>query len=136
MSYDNEIIRDIADVAIRKTPRKLAIADSQKVKNVSLDTLRITAGELGLEVAEVQGRGEDGEENTFLIIAEDKATVDDWEFNLLDVYIHDDLTPKARMQLQIRMGQALGYTSREIIDFLPTEVAKTCPCTCCGGTPQ
>ena len=136
MSYDNEIIRDIADVANRKTPRKIAIADSQKVTNVSLDTLKITARELGLGMAEVVGRGEDGEDNVFLIVAEDKATVDDWEFNLLDIYIHDDLTPKARMQLQIRMGQALGYTSADILEFLPTEVAKTCPCTCCGGTPN
>lgn len=136
MSYDNEIIRDIADVANRKTPRKIAIADSQKVTNVSLDTLKITAGELGLAFAEVQGRGEDGEDNVFLIVAEDKYAVDDWEFNLLDIYIHDDLTPRARMQMQIRMGQALGYASNNILAFLSTEVAKTCPCTCCGGTPQ
>ena len=136
MSYDNEIIRDIADVANRKTPRKIAIADSQKVKNISLDTLKTTASELGLVFAEVHGRGEDGEDNVFLIVAEDKSTVDDWELNLLDVYIHDDLTPKARMQLQIRMGKALGYTSADILEFLPTEVAKTCPCTCCGGTPN
>ena len=136
MNYDNEIIRDIADVANRKTARKVAIADSQKVTNISLDTLKVTAGELGLTYVEVQGRGEDGEDNVFLIVAEDKSTVDDWELNLLDVYIHDDLTPKARMQLQIRMGKALGYTSADILEFLPTEVAKTCPCTCCGGTPN
>ena len=135
MNYDNEIIRDIADVANRKTPRKIAIADSQKVTNVSLDTLKITARELGLEFAEVVGRGEDGEDNVFLIVAEDRDTVTEWEIELFYVYLFGT-TRKGRMQLQIRMGKALGYTSADILEFLPTEVAKTCPCTCCGGTPE
>ena len=135
MNYDNEIIRDIADVANRKTPRKIAIADSQKVTNVSLDTLKITARELGLEFAEVVGRGEDGEDNVFLIVAEDRDTVTEWEIELFYVYLFGT-TRKGRMQLQIRMGKALGYTSADILEFLPTEVAKTCPCTCCGGAPE
>ena len=135
MSYDNEIIRDIADVANRKTARKIAIADSQKVTNVSLDTLKITARELGLEFAEVVGRGEDGEDNVFLIVAEDRDTVTEWEIELFYVYLFGT-TRKGRMQLQIRMGKALGYTSADILEFLPTEVAKTCPCTCCGGSPE
>ena len=135
MSYDNEIIRDIADVANRKTPRKIAIADSQKVKNISLDTLKTTASELGLEFAEVHGRGEDGEDNVFLIVAEDRDTVTEWEIELFYVYLFGT-TRKGRMQLQIRMGKALGYTSADILEFLPTEVAKTCPCTCCGGSPE
>ena len=135
MNYDNEIIRDIADVANRKTPRKIAIADSQKVKNVSLDTLKTTASELGLEFAEVHGRGEDGEDNVFLIVAEDRDTVTEWEIELFYVYLFGT-TRKGRMQLQIRMGKALGYTSADILEFLPTEVAKTCPCTCCGGKPE
>ena len=135
MSYDNEIIRDIADVANRKTPRKIAIADSQKVTNISLDTLKTTASELGLVFAEVHGRGEDGEDNVFLIVAEDRDTVVEWEIELFYVYLFGT-TRKGRMQLQIRMGKALGYTSADILEFLPTEVAKTCPCTCCGGSPE
>lgn len=135
MNYDNEIIRDIADVANRKTPRKIAIADSQKVKNVSLDTLKVTASELGLEYAEVVGRGEDGEDNVFLIVAEDRDTVTEWEIELFYVYLFGT-TRKERMRQQIKMGKALGYTSADILKFLPTEVAKTCPCTCCGGTPE
>ena len=135
MSYDNEIIRDIADVANRKTPRKIAIADSQKVKNISLDTLKTTASELGLEFAEVVGRGEDGEDNVFLIVAEDRDTVTEWELELFYAYLFNT-NPKQRIKFQIRMGKALGYTSADILEFLPTEVAKTCPCTCCGGSPQ
>ena len=135
MNYDNEIIRDIADVANRKTARKIAIADSQKVSNISLDTLKTTASELGLEFAEVHGRGEDGEDNVYLIVAEDRDTVTEWEIELFYVYLFGT-TRKGRMQLQIRMGKALGYTSADILEFLPTAVAKTCPCTCCGGEPQ
>lgn len=135
MNYDNEIIRDIADVANPKTSRKIAIADSQKVTNISLDTLKVTASELGLEYAEVVGRGEDGEDNVFLIVAEDRDTVTEWEIELFYVYLFGT-TRKERMRQQIKMGKALGYTSADILKFLPTEVAKTCPCTCCGGTPE
>ena len=135
MSYDNEIIRDIADVANRKTPRKIAIADSQKVTNISLDTLKITARELGLAVVETHGRGEDGEDNVFLIVAEDRDTAKLWEIELFYVYLFGT-SPTARLKFQIRMGQALGYSSSDILEFLPTEVAKTCPCTCCGGSPE
>ena len=135
MSYDNEIIRNIADVANRKTPRKIAIADSQKVTNISLETLKVTASELGLEFAEVVGRGEDGEENVFLVVAEDRDTVTYWEIELFYVYLFGT-TSKERIRFQIRMGKALGYTSADILEFLPTGVAQTCPCTCCGGDPQ
>ena len=135
MSYDNEIIRDIADVANRKTPRKLAIADSQKVTNISLDTLKTTASELGLVFAEVVGHGEDGEDNVFLVVAEDRDTVVKWEIELFYAYLFGT-TRKERLRFQIRMGKALGYTSADILEFLPSEVAKTCPCTCCGGAPE
>ena len=135
MSYDNEIIRNIADVANPKTPRSIAVADSQKVKNISLDTLKVTASELGLEYREVNGRGEDGEDNVYLIVAKDRDTAMEWEIELFYVYLFGT-TRKGRMQLQIRMGQALGYSSAEVLEFLPTKVAKTCPCTCCGGEPE
>ena len=135
MNYDNEIIRDIADVANRKTARKIAIADSQKVSNISLDTLKTTASELGLVFAEVVGHGEDGEDNVFLIVAEDRDTVVKWEIELFYAYLFGT-TRKERIRFQIRMGKALGYASNNILAFLSTEVAKTCPCTCCGGAPE
>jgi len=135
MSYDNEIIRDIADVANRKTPRKIAIADSQKVTNISLDTLKVTASELGLEFAEVVGRGEDGEDNVFLVVAEDRETVTYWEIELFYVYLFGTSSLERR-RLQAKMGVSLGYPLKDVVDFLGTEVAQTCPCTCCGGTPQ
>lgn len=135
MNYDNEIIRDIADVANRKTARKIAIADSQKVSNISLDTLKTTASELGLVFAEAVGRGEDGEDNVFLIVAEDRDTVVKWEIELFYAYLFGT-TRKERIRFQIRMGKALGYASNNILAFLSTEVAKTCPCTCCGGAPE
>ena len=58
MSYTNEIIRDITDVANPNSKRKLAIADSQK-SAVALTTLAVTASELGLDSHIVEGVGED-----------------------------------------------------------------------------
>ena len=135
MNYDNEIIRDIADVANPETDRKLAIADSQKVKNVSLGTLKITTRELGLPFAQMTGQGEDGKPCEFLVVGADQETVDYWmlELGYVDAYGTSGL---GRRELQANMGVSLGYPLKDVIDFLDTEVAKTCPCTCCGGTPQ
>ena len=38
-----------------------------------------------------------------------------------------------REDLQIKLGHLLGYSAREILDFVMTDVAETCPCDCCGS---
>ena len=135
MNYTNEIIRDITDVANPKTARKLAIADSEK-SAVALDTLAITAGELGLSTQIVEGVGESGEANQYLIVAQDGDQVLTWEIDLA----YADLFPcpagsPERFRMQSRMGAALGYDQASITEFVNSEVAATCPCTCCGGNP-
>lgn len=135
MNYDNQIIRDIADVANRKTPRKLAIADSQKVKNISLSTLEVTADEMGLYFDRLEGIGEDGEPCEFLIVSDDADVANRWYVALLGVTLWGT-NGKQRLALQIDMGEALGYDSSDVLDFLKSDVALTCPCTCCGGNPQ
>ena len=134
MSYDNEIIRSIADVANRKTPRKLAIADSQKVKNVSLSTLEVTARELGLPLARLAGKGEDGLDCELLLVGSDAETVADWELELAYTNLFGT-NGRQRLAMQIDMGKALGYDSSDVLDFIKSDVALTCPCTCCGGKP-
>jgi hypothetical protein len=136
MSYTNEIIRDITDVANPKTKRKLAIADSEK-SAVALTTLAVTAGEMGLATQIVEGIGESGEANRFLIVAQDDEQALEWEIELA----YADLFPcpagsPERMRMQTRMGEALGYDRSSIKEFVYSEVAATCPCTCCGGDPQ
>ena len=139
MSYTNEIIRDITDVANPKTKRKLAIADSEKT-DVALTTLAITAGEMGLSTFIIDGVGESGEANRFLIVAATKDLMQEWVLVLMLV---GDGYPTAtrsgaaaRQRLQRTMGHALGYEADSIEEFIKSEVAATCPCTCCGGNPQ
>ena len=136
MNYTNEIIRDITDVANPESRRTLAIADSQK-SDVALTTLAITAGELGLSTQIVDGVGEDGEPNRFLIVAPTKEAALVWEIDLA----YAGLFPcpagsPERERMQRRMGVALGYESDSIEEFIKSDIASECPCTCCGGNPQ
>jgi len=136
MSYTNEIIRDITDVANPKTKRKLAIADSEKT-DVALTTLAITADQMGLSALIVDGMGESGEANRFLIVAQDEEQALEWELQLAyaDMFPCPAGSPE-RARMQSRMGAALGYDQASITEFVNSEVAATCPCTCCGGNPQ
>jgi len=135
MSYDNEIIRSIADVANRNTPRTLAIADSSKVTNISLSTLEITAGQMGLETDRLEGKGEDGQDVEFLIVTDDVDDQIKW-YNLLLSVTLAGTTSQERLALQIEMGEALGYDSSDILEFLKSDEAANCKCTCCGGLTQ
>jgi hypothetical protein len=138
MNYTNQIIRDITDVANPKTKRKLAIADSEK-SDVALTTLAVTAGEMGLSTFIIDGIGESGEANRFLIAASTKEEMQGW---VLELMLVGDGFPTAtrtgaaaRQRLQRTMGHALGYEAESIEEFIKSEVAATCPCTCCGGNP-
>ena len=136
MSYTNQIIRDITDVANPETPRSLAIADSEK-SAVALTTLAITAGELGLATKIVDGIGESGEANRYLIVAQDDEQVLKWDIDLFQAYLFPMAAGSgSRAMFQRRMGAALGYDAESINEFVASEVAATCPCTCCGGNPN
>ena len=135
MSYTSEIIRDITDVANPKTKRKLAIADSQK-SAVALTTLAITASELGLDSHIVEGVGEDGEPARFLVVTQDVPSTISWSIDLMMVGKGYKAGSSSRSRLQQTMGVALGYDNDSIREFMASEIAATCPCTCCGGNPQ
>jgi hypothetical protein len=135
MSYTNEIIRDITDVANPNSKRKLAIADSQK-SAVALTTLATTASELGLDSHIVEGIGEDGEEARFLVVTQDVPSTISWSIELMMVGKGYPRNSYWRAVFQRRIGKALGYSSKSVNEFVNSEVAATCPCTCCGGNPQ
>ena len=135
MSYTNEIIRDITDVANPNSNRTLAIADSEK-SAVALTTLAVTAGELGLATFIIDGVGESGEANRFLIVADTKEEMQGWVIELMLVGDGMPAGSGSRAMFQRRMGAALGYDQASITEFVNSEVAATCPCTCCGGDPQ
>ena len=135
MSYTNGIIRDITDVANPSSKRKLAIADSEK-SAVALTTLAITAEQMGLAWLLVDGIGESGEANRFLIVAQNDAQALLWEIELAyaDMFPCPAGSPE-RARMQTRMGHALGYDAASISEFVASDVAATCPCSCCGGNP-
>ena len=135
MNYTNQIIRDITDVANPESKRTLAIADSEK-SAVALTTLAITAGELGLSTKIVDGIGESGESNRYLLVTTDNGILTDWVIDLLLVGDGLPAGSGSRAMFQRRMGAALGYDAESINEFVESEVAATCPCTCCGGNPQ
>jgi hypothetical protein len=135
MNYTNQIIRDITDVANPESKRTLAIADSEK-SAVALTTLAITAGELGLSTKIVDGIGESGESNRYLLVTTDNGILTDWVIDLLLVGDGMPAGTNARARFQRRMGAALGYDAESINEFVESEVAATCPCTCCGGDPD
>jgi uncharacterized protein (DUF2126 family) len=134
MNYTNEIIRDITDVANPNSKRKLAIADSQK-SAVALTTLATTASELGLDSHIVEGVGEDGEPARFLVVTHDVPSTISWSIDLMMVGKGMPAGSGSRAMFQRRMGEALGYDQASINEFVASEIAATCPCTCCGGNP-
>jgi hypothetical protein len=136
MSYTNQVIRDIADVANPNSKRKLAIADSEK-SAVALTTLAVTAEQVGLSWLLVDGVGESGEANRFLIVAQDDEQALEWELDLKAVVVAGGYRAgsPARRTLQRMMGCDLGYDQASITEFVNSEIAATCPCTCCGGNP-
>ena len=135
MSYTNQIIRDITDVANPESKRTLAIADSEK-SDVALTTLAVTAGEMGLSTVIIDGVGESGEANRFLLVADDESNLIGWELDLLFVGDGYKAGSHNRRRLQQILGTALGYDKASIFEFVTSEIAATCPCTCCGGNPE
>ena len=84
----------------------------------------------------MEGVGESGEANRFLIVAQDHGDVTNWVIDLLLVGDGLPAGSPERFRMQSRMGAALGYDQASITEFVNSEVAATCPCTCCGGTPE
>jgi len=38
-----------------------------------------------------------------------------------------------RAQLQLKLGLLLGYAAGECVDFINSELGRSCPCDCCGS---
>jgi hypothetical protein len=38
-----------------------------------------------------------------------------------------------RAQLQLRLGLLLGYSAGECVDFINSDLGRSCPCDCCGS---
>lgn len=38
-----------------------------------------------------------------------------------------------RSQLQLKLGMLLGYSAGECVEFINSDLGRTCPCDCCGS---
>jgi hypothetical protein len=40
---------------------------------------------------------------------------------------------RSREALQLELGLMLGYSAQRCLDFMRSDLGRTCPCDCCGG---
>ncbi len=38
-----------------------------------------------------------------------------------------------RAQLQLKLGMLLGYSAGECVEFINSDLGRSCPCDCCGS---
>jgi len=124
-TYEDSFIGSLKDII--KGKRRLAIADDAKAKHVNVHVLNITACEIGLATALVEGQTEDGSATTFLLVGEPEAVA---EAARMHRY------PGERVQHQMRMGELLGYSAASVQSFIDSGVAGNCRCSSCGGDPE
>jgi hypothetical protein len=83
---------------------------------------------------------EDGEVHTHVFIAPAGTTtaqdaIDAIHRNIERVGYDGWNLKRARQGLQLELGLMLGYEPQAIVDFMRSDLGRTCPCDCCGGNP-
>ena len=124
--YANRTIRALTDCAAGR--RDVVIADDSK-SEVSINTLRQTARELGLEYVNLVLTSDNGKPASHSIFARDlhhACHAKDLINQRRGGYI-------SRFELQAALGKMLGFGPSEILEFGESEIGMTCPCDCCGG---
>jgi hypothetical protein len=125
--YFDSVMCDLAD--LRDGEKSLLIVSSGK-DTLAYETATMLAERWDAVFAvNVQLRCEDGQIHEHVFISYKYATVR----RALD-QIEDCKAGKiTRPQLQFELGQLLGYTMRDTLDFIASAVSRECPCDCCGG---
>lgn len=132
--YTSTIIRGMTDASFGRRP--LVIADASKMDGgAGVNTLRITAKELGLEHQTVEGIGEDGELTSYLIAGLGTTEVRR-AAGMIFSATHHPFTGISRDRFQRNMGELLGYSEDDIDAFVGSDIAQSCACACCGGEAQ
>lgn len=124
--YANRTIRALTDCAAGR--RDVVIADDSK-SEVSINTLRQTGREMGLEVVSCRLVSDNGQEAAHSIFG---RHVNDC-YRAYNWIIERKAGNISRFELQARLGKMLGFGPSEILEFGESEVGMTCPCDCCGG---
>lgn len=122
MSYADKCIRGFVDTANRK--RDLVIVESIK-SEVSLETLAISAQELGLRTLRTRLKSDNGVRGNALLVSRDRTNV-----KALGLVNASDRGEIERKTLHKLLGDMLGY---EYDPAFSEGIGATCPCSCCGG---
>lgn len=122
MSYADKCIRGFVDTANRK--RDLVIVESIK-SEVSLETLAISAQELGLRTLRTRLKSDNGVRGNALLVSRDRTNV-----KALGLIGANDRGEIERKTLHKLLGDMLGY---EYDPAFSEGIGATCPCSCCGG---
>lgn len=124
--YADRTIRALTDCAAGR--RDIVIADDSK-SEVSINTLRQTARELGLEVLNCVLNSDNGKPASHSIFARDHFDT----HNAFLLIMERKRGQISRESLQLALGKMLGYNVADTLSFSMSDIGQTCPCDCCGG---
>jgi len=122
MTYADTCIRGFTDTANNR--RDLVIAEAIK-SEVSIETLALSARQLGLRVLRTTLKSDNGERGTTLLVSRDRANV-----KALGLINAADRGAIERKTLHKLLGEMLGY---EYDPAFSEGIGAACPCSCCGG---
>lgn len=121
-----DAIRELTQV----NARELAVVSVAKCKTADdFYLLRDVAFSLGLTVGDYLLTCEDGEEHDHLLVSDNSFTIAAAR-TMIKSAENGTLT---RGTLQLNLGELFGYDHDSIIEFIGSDVSRTCPCSCCGG---
>ena len=126
--YFEQMLTDVMEV--NRDDKNMCIISAGKCV-LAYETATMLADELGLYAQHAMLRCEDGKrhEHVFITDGSNKHSVAD----ALALIERCKAGTLSRPQLQLKLGWTLGYGTEEIVDFIASETARTCPCDCCGG---
>ena len=124
--YFDKVMCDLVD--LKEGEKDLLIVSSGK-DTLAYETAVMIAERSNLFSIEVQLRCEDGNIHEHAIISQFYSTV-----RRAQTLIEDCKKGTiSRPMLQQSLGKMLGYSMRDILDFIASAIARECPCDCCGG---
>ena len=121
--YFDTVMCDLTD--LMNDEKSLLIVSSGK-STLAYETATMLAERNSLSHHVCMLRCEDGELHEHVLIGREAhygwKLIDDCKRGII-----------SRPMLQYDLGKLLGYTMREILEFIASAKSRECPCDCCGG---
>lgn len=131
MSQTQDYLRDFRLVALGEKP--VVIIERRKSPEAYLKVLTALCRDRYQHLNSVHRPLADssGKRDIALIVGRSETEV----YHVLDLLRHRD--KYTREGFQILMGEALGYSMKDCMEFVSSPLSRTCGCECCGGpTPE